>query len=86
MALLPLNICCNMTFQTIGRTGLATFLSTARQGYVFFPVIFLLPRVWGLTGVEAAQPIADAVAFLICIPYTVGFLRELREANSVMSK
>ncbi|MFR3321909.1 MAG: hypothetical protein ACLTSZ_13220 [Lachnospiraceae bacterium] len=25
MALLPLNICCNMTFQTIGRTGLATF-------------------------------------------------------------
>ena len=86
MALLPLNICCNMTFQTIGRTGLATFLSTARQGYVFFPVIFLLPRVLGLTGVEAAQPIADAVAFLICIPYTVGFLRELREANSVMSK
>ena len=86
MALLPLNICCNMTFQTIGRTGLATFLSTARQGYVFFPVIFLLPRVWGLTGVEAAQPIADAVAFLICIPYTVVFLRELREANSVMSK
>ena len=53
---------------------------------MFFPVIFLLPRVWGLTGVEAAQPIADAVAFLICIPYTVVFLRELREANSVMSK
>lgn len=53
---------------------------------MFFPVIFLLPRVLGLTGVEAAQPIADAVAFLICIPYTVGFLRELREANSVMSK
>ena len=56
------------------------------RSYVFFPVIFLLPRVLGLTGVEAAQPIADAVAFLICIPYTVGFLRELREANSVMSK
>ena len=75
-----------MTFQTIGRTGLATFLSTARQGYVFFPAIFLLPHFLGLTGVEAAQPVADAVAFLICIPYTVRFLRELREANSVMSK
>ena len=78
MALLPLNTCCNMTFQTIGRTGLATFLSTARQGYAFFPVIFLLPRFLGLTGVEVAQPVADTVAFLICIPYTVRFLQELK--------
>lgn len=35
MPFLPLNICCNMTFQTIGRAGLATFLSTGRQGYAF---------------------------------------------------
>lgn len=82
MALLPLNTCCNMTFQTIGRTGLATFLSTARQGYVFFPAILLLPRIFGLTGVEIAQPVSDTVAFLICIPYTVRFLRELKERSA----
>ena len=47
MALLPLNICCNMTFQTIGRTGLCDLLSTARQGYVFLSGDFSAGRVFG---------------------------------------
>ena len=78
MPFLPLNICCNMTFQTIGRSGLATFLSTARQGYAFLPLIVILPQLIGLTGVETAQPIADVVAFVICVPYTIKFFTELK--------
>lgn len=82
MPFLPLNICCNMTFQTIGKSGLATFLSTARQGYAFLPLILLLPRVIGLTGVEIAQPLADVIAFAVCIPYAVKFFAELKQQEN----
>ena len=81
MPFLPLNICCNMTFQTIGRAGLATFLSTGRQGYAFLPLIVLLPHFIGLTGVEVAQPIADVISFAICVPYTIKFIRELNQVK-----
>ena len=81
MPFLPLNICCNMTFQTIGRAGLATFLSTGRQGYAFLPLIVLLPHFIGLTGVEVAQPIADVISFAICVPYTIKFIRELNQVR-----
>jgi Na+-driven multidrug efflux pump len=79
MPFLPLGTCCNMTFQTIGKSGVATFLSSARQGYVFLPLILLLPYLFGLRGVEMAQPLADIVTFAICIPFTVSFFRECRE-------
>ena len=82
MPFLPLAVCCNMTFQTIGRAAVATFLATGRQGYVFLPLIFLLPRLIGLRGVELAQPLADVISFAICIPYTVRFLRELERGGA----
>jgi putative MATE family efflux protein len=77
MPFLPLAVCCNMTFQTIGKSGIATFLSSARQGYVFFPLVLILPVFLGMTGVELAQPLADIIAFFICIPFAVQFFRSL---------
>lgn len=76
---LPLGVCCNMTFQSIGKSAVATFLSAARQGYVFFVMIFLLPLFLGLRGVELAQPVSDVITFFICIPFTILFFRELSE-------
>lgn len=82
MPFLPLTVCCNMTFQTIGKSGIATFLASARQGYVFLPLVLILPHFLGLRGVELAQPLADAISFLICIPFTAGFFRDLvRQEN-----
>lgn len=77
LPLQPLTVCCNMTFQSLGKSAVATFLASARQGYVFLPLILLLPRLIGLRGVELAQPIADAVTFFICVPFAVSFFREL---------
>ena len=64
-----------------GAVGLATFLSTGRQGYAFLPLIVLLPHFIGLTGVEVAQPIADVISFAICVPYTIKFIRELNQVK-----
>lgn len=74
---LPLAVCCNMTFQTIGKSAAATFLSSARQGYVFLPLIFLLPQFFGLMGVELAQPLSDIITFFICLPFVFRLFREL---------
>ena len=42
----------NMMLQTIRKPVRATLLSSARQGLFFIPLIFLLPRFFGLQGVE----------------------------------
>ncbi len=77
MPLLALGVACNMTFQVIGKSWTATFLSVLRQGVFFLPLILVLPRFLGLAGVQITQPLADAFTFLVNIPFAVSFLRRL---------
>ena len=67
----------NMLLQTIRYTWQATFLSMCRQGICFLPAVFIAPRLWGLTGLEAAQAIADLMTFLVALPFSIGIYREL---------
>lgn len=78
MPLMALGVVSNMTFQAVGKTISATFLTSMRQGIFFIPLIWLLPGWLEILGVEIAQPIADAVTFVFCIPYMVVFLRRLK--------
>ena len=78
MPLMALGVVSNMTFQAVGKTISATFLTSMRQGIFFIPLIWLLPGWLGILGVEIAQPIADAATFVFCIPYMVVFLRRLK--------
>lgn len=59
----------NMTFQVIGKSKEATFLSSLRQGIYFFPLILLLPHFFGLFGIEITQAISDVLSSLTCIPF-----------------
>ena len=81
MPFLALGVVCNMTFQTIGRSWLAAFLSSLRQGIYFIPLLLILPRYIGLLGVETAQAAADILTFFTCIPYAISFLRSLPKEN-----
>jgi Na+-driven multidrug efflux pump len=54
----------NMFFQALGKSWRATVLAIARPGFLI-PMSFLLTRVFGLTGLELAQPVADALSFLV---------------------
>lgn len=75
----PLTVCSNMLFQSIGQNRSATFLATLRSGLVFIPVLLVLSRVLGLTGVQVAQTVSDVIAFFICLPFVVRFFGVLRE-------
>ena len=79
MFLQPVIIVANMMFQSIGKSGRATFLACCRQGICFIPLILTLPRIWGLPGIELCQPIADALTFCISMPFLLPFLKELGE-------
>lgn len=74
----PLSVCITMLFQSVGKNAAATFLSALRSGLCFIPVIFILSRIWGLTGVQISQTVADIMAFAISLPFTIRFLRELK--------
>ncbi len=77
----PLSICCNMTFQSIGKNKSATFLSALRSGLVFIPVIAILSKFFGLTGIQVAQTVTDIITFFITLPFMVRFLKKLPKEN-----
>ena len=79
MPLLTVNVMCNMTFQSMGQRLKASFLSSLRQGLFFIPCVFILPAIWGLTGVELIFPASDILTFLTSLPFAIHFLFALKK-------
>ena len=52
-------------FQSVGEAKKSIFLSLLRQVIILIPVIIITPKVYGLKGVWASQPIADFLAMFI---------------------
>ena len=73
----PVIVAGNMLFQSIGKSGRATFLACCRQGVFFIPLILALPRLYGLFGIEICQPIADVLTFFVTVPFLFPFLHKL---------
>lgn len=67
----------NMMMQTIRKPIRASILSAARQGIFFIPAILIMPRLFGIQGVEATQALADLLSFLLAIPLCGSVLKEL---------
>lgn len=61
----------NMMYQTTRKTLIATVLSMGRQGIFFIPTIMILPLFIGLQGVEMTQAVADALTFLLALPFAI---------------
>ncbi len=55
----------NMCTQSIGYGLSSTIVSSARQGIFMIPAVLILPSVWGVTGLQLAQPVADVLAFIL---------------------
>lgn len=70
---------CNMMQQNLGKVFSASFLSMARQGILFIPLVYILPPLFGLYGLFLVQPIADLLTFLIAIPLQLRVMKQLKE-------
>ena len=62
-------------FQAIGKAVPAFLLTLSRQGFIFIPLVLILPKYYGELGVWISFPIADVISTII----TAYFLnREIR--------
>ena len=79
---LPISLCGNMLFQSIGRSGMATFLSMIRSGIVFIPILWIFSHVFGLLGIQISQVTADIISAAITLPFVVSFFRSMPEDSA----
>lgn len=68
----------NMFTQTVRKTMRANILAASRSGLFFIPLIIILPRYFGLLGVEMCQAISDLCAVSITIPIMFTVFREMK--------
>lgn len=71
----------SMILQTTRKTFRASLLAISKQGLFLIPVIFLLPKFFGLTGIETAQPVADILTFLLSIPLGYSIIKEMKSES-----
>ncbi len=82
----------NMYTQSIGYGGRATLLSASRQGIFLIPALLILPRTLPLSeanmpfAVAAAQPLADALSFVMAIIIIASILKQFREKQDAPMK
>lgn len=76
----PVSVCTNMMFQSTGKSKQAIILATLRSGLCFIPLILILPHLFGITGIQTAQAIADIITFCISLPFMFSFLKVLSDS------
>ena len=69
----------NMMEQSMNRTIPATFLSIARQGLFFIPLVLILSAALGVTGIQMTQACADVLTFLFAIPIHIHVLKTMEK-------
>lgn len=72
----------NMMLQTMGMAVRASLLAISRQGLFLIPAILILPPIFGLLGVQLAQPVSDFFSLLLTIPIVFKVLGELKRGEA----
>jgi len=71
-------------FQAIGKAIPTFILSTSRQILFLIPLVFILPRFFGLNGVWLSFPIADTLSFIITLAMVIPQMREFKKQQILM--
>ncbi len=72
-------IMCNMMTQSVGYGFRASLVAMGRQGLFLVPALWILPRVFGLLGVQMAQAVADVFTFVLASVIIVGILKDFKQ-------
>ena len=71
LPLMATSILTNMMLQATGKSLKSSITSSARNGIFFIPLILILPRIFGLPGV-------DALSFLLAVPLAYSELKKMK--------
>lgn len=80
----PFSICVSMLFQSVGENKKAAFVSLLRSGACFIPLLLLFSNLFGLLGIQIAQPAADVLTFLLTLPIGVSYMIKLKRLEQEM--
>ncbi|MDR0464990.1 MAG: MATE family efflux transporter [Treponema sp.] len=72
-------------FVVTGRPKISIFMSMLRQCIALIPCILIFGRIWGLWGVIAAAPVADAFAFIVTGILILFEIKKLRSYKLLVS-
>lgn len=78
---MPVSVTGNMLFQSTGKSKSAMWIAALRSGLIFIPVLFLFSHVWGLQGIQYAQPVSDFLASAVTIPFIRCFFHQIRRMD-----
>ena len=76
-----INSIINMFYAGIGKAKWALAMSTARQGYLFIPMVFIMPALFGTYGVASVQAAADLISLAISIPLMIKAYKMIASAE-----
>lgn len=76
---MPLSVCTNMLFQSVGKAGVATLMSMLRSGLFFIPVLLISSMAFGLPGVQFSQAVSDFLTVFAALPFVIPFLRQMKK-------
>ncbi len=71
-------------FQSLGLAGKSIFLSLTRQILFLLPLIFILSKIWGLTGIWIAYSVSDVVATLVTGIMMIFQIRKINRIAATM--
>ena len=66
MTIFGLQRTCQNTFVALGQAKVSLFIALLRKIILLIPLAYLLPTFMGVSGVYAAEAIADATAAILC--------------------
>ena len=66
MTIFGLQRTCQNTFVALGQAKISLFIALLRKVILLVPLAYVLPLLMGVSGVYAAEAIADAVAAILC--------------------
>lgn len=79
---LPVCMTTEMLFQSTGKRLSASFISALRNGLLFIPLLLILSRFRGLSGIQEAQPLSVLLSVPVIVPFIVDFFRKLPKEDS----
>lgn len=72
---LPMSVPVNMLYQSTRQVKASMLLSLFRSGLMFIPTLIITTTLWGITGIQISQPLADVFTAFATIPFIVAFMR-----------
>lgn len=73
-------------FQAVGKPKKSIFLSLSRQVILLIPLVFILPKFFGLNGVWMAAPVSDCTSSLLTAFFLLKEIKHLEDKHEKLTQ